>query len=1122
MKTNITGISGSRIAYYAAKEIVKNNKTLIIVSRANVAERLRDDISFFVHDRAIYVMPEEDDLQIIYEAKDSNMLVQRIQAVDSLVSDDKTVVIAPVSAALRPLQPVERFMESVIELEMGVRVEPAELRQKLVSIGYSPAPVVEAPGEFSARGGIIDIYSPNNSDPVRIEFFDDEIDSLRFFDPKSQLSFENIDFVRVCPAAEFLPTAYERRRALSRITDEYDERLSRLKAESGEGKLSDGRIDRIEELKGRISEMFENCTNVQIFANYLKYFDVTDERIWDYVIDPADANMMIYDPNRVAAEIPEYQEQGDINKFYDKDIIAFTPFPEPIKGIDVFDKVVNVPSRQIASFNGQMELFGREMRRLSKEGVEVHIVSADKERHDRIREYLEDARIFGHFRYDLGLLGSGMMLDDEKLCYITDTDIFPNIRKSSKKRLRHRSGKQDFLDLHAGDYVVHEEHGIGRFEGIKTLEADGEIKDYLKIHYSGTDVLYIPTEQMDIVQRYIGSEGKAPKLSSLSGGDWRNTRARARKAIEEIAEDLVKLYAEREMKGGYAFQHDTVWQREFEDSFLYQETDDQLQAIEEIKADMEKPLPMDRLLCGDVGYGKTEVAARAIFKCVAEGKQAVFLAPTTLLANQHYNTLKERFQDYPFNIEMLSRFVDETRQKRVLNDIAKGNVDLVIGTHRLLSDDVAYKDLGLLVIDEEQRFGVKHKEKLKMARQTIDVLTLSATPIPRTLNMSLTGIKNISTIEEPPGDRYPVQTFVSAPDDELIRGAIERELARGGQLYVIYNRVNGINDIAKHINKLVPEATVAVGHGRMNENTLENVMLDFVEGDVDIFVTTTIIENGIDIPNANTIIILNSDKLGLSQLYQLRGRVGRSNRLAYAYLLYKPERVLTEVATKRLAAIREFTEFGAGFKLAMRDLELRGAGNVLGEAQHGNIAGIGYELYVKEIDKAVRRLKGEKITESREEISIEVDISARIPSEYIKDETLKLQAYKKIAQITSHEEAEELIAELIDRYGDLPDVTIDLVRIAEIKCLAAELGVKNISERGGRFVVEFNEDNNADAFTLVVAKQKFGEGLIISSGSNPYLSLQKTKEKPAARILDLMTVMKGARLQGLAHSEMSN
>ena len=1119
MKINITGVSGSRVAYYAAKEIVKKKKTMIIVSRADVATRLKDDISFFVQDRDIFIMPEEDELQIVYEAKDSNKTIQILKALDALCSDEDAVVIAPISAALKSLQPAKRFVDSVINLKLGMRIDPKELKNELVSIGYTSSPIVEAEGEFSTRGGIIDIFSPNHADPIRVEFFDDEIDSIRYFDSESQMSLENTDSIRICPAAEFVPTDRERLDVLPMIIDEYDRRLDELTTQNGDKKLADGRIERIEDLKGRITEMFTECTNVQIFANYLKYFNIKSERIWDYLGLSDSSNLMIYDPNRIETEIPEHEGKNDLKKLYDRDLIVFTPFPEPIKEIDEFNRVINVTSRQIASFNGQMELFGREMRRLSKEGYEVHIVSNERTRHERIREYLEDAKIFGHFRYDIGLLGSGMMLDDEKLCYITDADIFPNIRKNTKRKLRRKTKKQDFLDLHAGDYVVHEEHGIGRFEGIKTLEADGEIKDYLKIHYSGTDVLYIPTEQMDIIQRYIGSEGKAPKLSRLSGGDWRNTKARARKAIEEIAEDLVKLYAERELRGGYAFQHDTVWQHEFEERFPYQETDDQLQATAEIKADMEKPLPMDRLLCGDVGYGKTEVAARAIFKCLSEGKQAVFLAPTTLLANQHFNTLKERFEDYPFNIEMLSRFVNESHQKKVIQGLCKGTVDLVIGTHRLLSEDITYKDLGLLVIDEEQRFGVKHKEKLKMARQIVDVLTLSATPIPRTLNMSLTGIKNISTIEEPPQDRYPVQTFVSAEDDDLIRNVIRRELDRGGQVYVIYNRVNGINDVAKRINSLVPNATVAVGHGRMNETALENVMLDFVEGEVDIFVATTIIENGIDIPNANTIIILNADKLGLSQLYQLKGRVGRSNRLAYAYLLYKPERVLTEVATKRLAAIREFTEFGAGFKLAMRDLELRGAGNVLGEAQHGNIAGIGYELYVKEIDKAVRRLKGEKITEGREEIAIEVDIPARIPAEYIKDETLKLQAYKKIAQIGNHEEAEELVAELIDRYGDLPDVTVDLIRISEIKCFAAELGVRSISERGGRYVIEFSEENNADAFTLIVAKQKYGDQLVISSGNNPFLSLQKGREKPAVRILDLMMTMAEARLQGLAQSD---
>lgn len=1111
MSTNITGVSGSRIAYYAAKEIEKNKKTLIIVSKEGVAERLRNDISFFVQ-KPIYVMPKEDDFHILYEARDTSVLVQRIKAINALISNEDSVVIAPVSAVTRKLPAAARFLNAIIELNLGEIVNLSRLKENLINSGYSLAPVIEGKGEFSVRGGIIDIYPPNYDDPIRIEFFDDEIDSIRFFDVESQLSLKNIKGVRICPAVDFIPTKEERLNALQKINYEYNKRINKLKIENMDSDDADGRINRIETLKCRINEIFEENTDAQIFSNYIDYFEIEKMWLWEY---SNNVNLMACDPVRIGEEV-EDESKSTILELYKNDIVVFTPFPEPVKGIEKFDKIINVKSRQIASFNGQLELFGRELRDLNKNRYETHIVSNDGERIKRIREYLEDIKVFGNVHFDHGLLSTGMIIDDEMLCYITDTDIFPNIRKSNKRKLHHnRAKKQNFLDLHAGDYVVHEEHGIGRFEGITPLSSEGEIKDYLKIHYAGSDVLYIPTDQMDIVQRYIGSEGKAPRLSRLSGGDWRNTKARARKAIEAIAEDLVKLYAERELRGGYAFSADTVWQNEFEDSFPYEETDDQLQAISEIKADMEKPLPMDRLLCGDVGYGKTEVAARAIFKCVSEGKQAVFLAPTTLLVNQHYHTLKERFEKFPFNIETLSRFVDEGRQKKIIKDIARGNADLVIGTHRLLSNDIKFKDLGLVVIDEEQRFGVKHKEKLKMARQSVDVLTLSATPIPRTLNMSLTGIKNISTIEEPPMDRYPVQTFVSSENEDLIRDAIYREMARGGQTYIIYNRINGINDIAKKINSLVPEANIAVGHGRMNEIKLENVMLDFVEGNVDVLVSTTIIENGIDVPNANTIIILNADKLGLSQLYQLRGRVGRSNRISYAYLLYKPQKVLTEVATKRLAAIREFTEFGAGFKLAMRDLELRGAGNILGEAQSGNIAGIGYELYVKEIDRAVRKLKGEKIIETRSDISIEVDIPARIPSEYIKDESLKLQAYKKIAQIASSAEAEELFDELLDRYGDLPDLTVDLIRVSEIKCFAAELGVKTVYERGNRYFVEFNEENNVDAYTLILTKQKYGELFVISSGANPYVSLQKSKEKPALQLLDLMRTMVEARAQGL-------
>lgn len=1106
MKINITGISGSRIAYYAAQEIEATDKVLILVSHARAAERLAEDLAFFVR-KEILVMPEEEEIKVLYEARDMDSLIKRIKALDALVSPRACVVIAPVSAALRPLEPRERFLASTFTLSLGSRIAPEKLREKLVLAGYEPAQIADAPGLFSVRGGIVDLFPPTEGDPVRVEFFDDEIDSLRSYDRESQRSLENLSAVRVTPATEFMPTEDERRTALTRITEEYDARIARLEEEKQGQDIKDGRVARLKELRSRISEMFTEMTNLRVFSEYLHYFDEKTQYLWDYMDE---GGVMVCDPARVVEAVPAFQRKEDFYRVYEKDAILFTPFPERIKGVDTLDHVVNVRSRQVAAFNGQMQLFAKETAELLRDGYEVHIVSAEPERLSRMREYMGEQGVYGKLFFTTGSLSAGMVLEEEKLCYISESDLFPHLGKSRKRNAPRKKKHVDFADLKTGDYVVHEEHGVGQFTGIATLTTDGESKDYLKIHYAGTDVLYIPTDQLDMIQRYIGNEGNAPKLSRLSGGDWRNTRARARRAIEEIAEDLVRLYAEREQQKGYAFSEDTVWQKEFEEAFPYTETDDQLKAIEEIKEDMQRPVPMDRLLCGDVGYGKTEVAARAIFKCVSEGKQAVLLAPTTLLANQHFHTLKERYQKFPFNIEMMSRFVTEEHQRKVVENLARGTVDLVVGTHRLFSADIRYHDLGLLVIDEEQRFGVKHKERLKMMRKEVDVLTLSATPIPRTLNMSLTGIKNISTIEEPPGDRYPVQTFVTPEDDALLVKIIRREFARGGQVFVVCNRVKGINAIAARIRELVPEARVGVGHGQMDETNLENVMVDFVEGTTNVLVATTIIENGIDISNANTIVILNADKLGLAQLYQLRGRVGRSNRLAYAYLMYQPQKVLSELARKRLAAIREFTEFGAGFRLAMRDLELRGAGNVLGEAQHGHISGIGYELYVKEIDRAVRRLNGEEITGNREEVAIEADIPARIPAEYISDESLKLQAYRRIAQIRSSEDAEDVVNELIDRYGDPPEITLDLVRVAETKCMAAKLGVETIALRGGRFVLTFAEKNKVGAYVLIAAKQRFGEDMVISGGHRPEVSLKQVRYKPAMRLLELVTVLWGA------------
>ena len=1161
MITNYTGVSGSRTAYLIAAGLIQQNKdrALIVVSTGRVAARLAEDLIFYLPEAEIIVMPEEEDVQILYEARNRESLILRIQAMQALgrpaaEASGKTaetaavsgktaeasgkasaatsgrgmsIVVAPVSSALRQTESPERFRSAVTEIRIGEQIDPAELRRRLAEAGYTAQPVTESPGEFTARGGILDIFPPALADPVRIEFFDDEVDSIRVFDSDTQRSLGNLMSVGIGPAAEFIPNNEEKEKALAAIRREYDRRIRQVRSEHNDPAVSDGRIDALENHKGRVTDLFEQAGNVQIFADYLQYFDVPKACLWDHM-QGGNGIVAVADPARVAESVPEFLDKellydlyagsyGTIpgigtEKNFSRDLRLYTPFPESIKGADRIDNIINIRSRQVAPFNGQIDLFAAEIGRLIKAGYSVTIAAGSAERNDRIREYLEIAEVSGNIGYRDGNLSSGFIMDDERLCYISGSDIFSeNSRAPRKSKKRKKSADSiQFSDLHKGDYVVHEAHGIGRFEGIRPVTADGQTRDYIVIRYAGSDVLYIPTEQLDVIQKYIGNSGNAPVLSKLSGGSWKRTRERAKKAIMEIAEDLVKLYAERQAMGGYAFGEDTLWQREFEADFPYTETDDQLRATEEIKEDMEKALPMDRLLCGDVGYGKTEVAARAVFKCLSEGKQAAILAPTTLLVNQHYHNLRERFANFPFRISELSRFRTEGQQRQICRELRDGSIDLIIGTHRLLSNDIEFRDLGLLVIDEEQRFGVRHKEKLKQLRKNIDVLTLSATPIPRTLNMSLTGIKDISIIEEPPGDRFPVHTYVTPYEEDIIRNAIERELARGGQVFVVNNRITGINQIADTVERLVPEARVSIGHGRMSEETLENTMMEFIDGRTNVLIATTIIENGIDIPNANTMIILNADRFGLAQLYQLRGRVGRSNRLAYAYLMYQPGKVLTELARKRLTAIREFTEFGAGFKLAMRDLELRGAGNILGEAQSGHIESIGYELYCKEIDRAVRQLQGEEVTSSRSDISIDVPVVASIPASYISDESLRLQAYKKIAGITSREDADDVADELLDRYGDVPDEAMNLIRVAEMRSHAEKTGIINIVRQGKRVTLKYDRESKPSAYAIVMAKAEFGETLTISSGRETSMSLYTGMDASYEKLLSLMRVLRDA------------
>ena len=1117
MTSNYTGISGSRAAYVLASALKEHGKLLAVVSSGQAAARLADDLVFCMPELKVIVLPEDEDTQILYEARDRGVLVKRIEALAALIAPcpqdaDKesgrgmTAVIAPVSAAVKHTESPERFRESVISLSTGDVIDPRDLKDRLVKGGYTQSAVTESAGEFTSRGGILDAFSPTSEYPYRVEFFDDEIDSIRTYDPGTQRSLENVSSVTLAPAVEFIPDNAEKEKALVAVMKEYDRMIKGYLKEHAHPDVADGRIDLINKYKSRVKDIFEESSSSQIYADLIEFFDVPKVRMWDYTSGCAVA---LVDPARVEDALSESYDKSDLHDIYKdpkRDLSILTPYPEKISGDPKLDRIINVKSRQIAPWGGHIELFASEVSKLLKSGYHIVIAAGSEEKNERVKEYLDIADVQGNISYRNGSLSSGFVMEDEKVCYISESDIFSGAVRKATRRAKKKSSKDSiqFSDLHKGDYVVHEAHGIGRFEGIVPVTADGMTRDYLLIRYAGSDTLYIPTEQLDVIQKYIGNSGNAPALSKLSGGSWKRARENARKAIMEIAEDLVKLYAKRQAGGGYAFGEDTVWQSEFEAAFPYTETDDQLRAVEEIKADMMRPLPMDRLLCGDVGYGKTEVAARAVFKCLSEGRQAAILAPTTLLVNQHYHNLRERFENFPFEIQELSRFKSAKEQEKTIKGIKSGSVDLVIGTHRLLSEDVGFKDLGLLVVDEEQRFGVRHKEKLKEMRTNIDVLTLSATPIPRTLNMSLTGIKDISLIEEPPGDRLPVHTYVTPYEEEILRNAIERELARGGQVFVVSNRITGINQIAETISRLCPDAIIGIGHGRMNEETLENTMLDFVEGRINVLVATTIIENGIDIPNANTMVILNADRFGLAQLYQLRGRVGRSHRLAYAYLMYQPGKVLTDIARKRLAAIREFTEFGAGFKLAMRDLELRGAGNILGEAQSGHIESIGYELYCKEIDRAVRMLKGEDVGEARSEINIDLPVRAAIPSSYISDESLRLEAYRKIAGIMDSDDAMDVTDELTDRYGDVPDEALELIRIAEIRAHAEYIGAVHISKKENWVEMVFSDNVKIHPYMFVMAKSEYGEELSITDARQTVLRLHMGRTINCEKLLGLM------------------
>ena len=1036
---------------------------VIAFSSEEKAKKAYEEYRVFTED--VYLYPARDLLFYHADIKGKLLTDQRMGVLRALIEKEEgkdVTVITTMDAFLDGLARPEKLKEQRISLTGGDVIDLTELEKSLTDMGYERESQIEGPGQFAVRGGIMDVFPLTEELPVRIELWGDEIDSLRSFDVESQRSVENLETVTIYPASE-------------NWEDEM-ETVSFLEYFPGEKSIL------LLDEPQRLQETAESVDE--------EYFRSREKR---QESDPEDGDDQ---------SLTVYQTKDIINFMNLYTGIAMTTL-ESKCGLFRVRKTYSIQTKGVNPYNNSFELLTRDLKRLKRSGYRVVLLSGSRTRAKRLAEDLRDYDLSSFYSEDMdrevnpgeimvscGYVAEGYEYPMLKFMVISESDIFG--RKKKKKRRKKYEGQkiQDFAELKPGDYVVHENHGIGVYNGIEKIEVDKVVKDYMKISYADSGVLYIPVAQMDLIQKYAGADAKKPKLNKLGTVQWGRTKSQVKKAVQAVAKDLVELYAARQQSEGFVYGPDTVWQKEFEEMFPFEETEDQIQAIEDTKHDMESTKIMDRLICGDVGYGKTEIAIRAAFKAVQEGKQVVYLVPTTILAQQHYNTFVQRLKDFPVRIDLLCRFRSSYQQKKTVEDLKKGLVDIVIGTHRVLSKDIGFKDLGLLIIDEEQRFGVTHKEKIKKLRENIDVLTLTATPIPRTLHMSLIGIRDMSVLEEAPQDRMPIQTYVMEYNDEMVREAIERELSRGGQVYYVYNRVNDIADVAGHLQQLIPTANISFAHGQMKERELEDIMYDFINGDIDVLVSTTIIETGLDIPNANTMIIQDADRFGLSQLYQLRGRVGRSNRMAYAFLLYRRDKLLKEVAEKRLSAIREFTDLGSGIKIAMRDLEIRGAGNLLGEAQSGHMEAVGYDMYCKMLNEAVLQLKGGGEEESFT-TTIDLNIDAYIPESYIKNEYQKLDIYKRIAAIENEEEMDDMTEELIDRFGDIPKKVQQLLHIAALKGLAHSAYVTAVEQKGGDIRFTMYEKAKIDPQRIPAMLQGYGKDLVFRTEEPPYFLYRK-------------------------------
>ncbi len=1146
----VTGCVDSQKAQFIDALCDGQGSRVIVAANDLRAREIYENYRLF--DREVLLLPARDFIFFQADVHSNLLEQQRMQVWKALAEEREVTVVTTITALMNHQMPFAEWKKQIFTLRVGEERTLSDLRKILTAFGYEHCAQVEGPGQYAQRGGIVDIFPLTEEVPLRIEFFGDEIDSIRSFDAQSQRSIESMESCVLYPAAEMVLPEKLRKMGLDKVKKEAAEteaalRGSQLHEEAHHAKLI------AEDLADKL-EQFEDPNGLDSFLDY--FYPKSESALQAF---PKNTVWFLDEPNRLLeagdAAMTEFTESmqhrlekgyalpGQTNLLFSVhetvgalsrlDCVGFCTLENaraPWKTVGHYSISVHAMS----PYNNSFELLVKDLTRWKKEGYRIILLSASRTRGQRLAEELREEQLSAVYTDDpqrgiqpgeilviYGHAHRGYEYPLIRFAVITESDIFGRTQtRKKKKKQRAYEGRAigSFAELSPGDYVVHESHGLGIYRGIEKIEVNHVLKDYMKIEYSGGSNLYVLPSQLDVIQKYADSDAKKPKLNKLGGAEWHKTKTRVRSAVQEVAQELVDLYAARQKEAGFACGPDTVWQKEFEEMFPFEETDDQLNAIADTKQDMESTKIMDRLICGDVGYGKTEIAIRAAFKEVQESRQVAVLVPTTILAQQHYNTFVQRMKEFPVRIDLMCRFRTSAEMKKTTQDLKKGLVDIVIGTHRLLSKDVNFKNLGLLIVDEEQRFGVTHKEKIKQMKHNVDVLTLTATPIPRTLHMSLAGIRDMSVLEEAPLDRQPIQTFVLEYNEEMVREAVSRELARGGQVYYVYNRVNTIADMAGKIASLVPDARVAFAHGQMKERELEEIMYDFINGDIDVLVSTTIIETGLDISNANTMIIHDADNMGLSQLYQLRGRIGRSSRTAYAFLMYKRDKMLKEVAEKRLGAIREFTELGSGFKIAMRDLEIRGAGNLLGSAQSGHMAAVGYDLYCKLLNESVMELQGESDVRTGFETAIDLDVDAYIPDSYIRSEEQKLDVYKRIAAITTDEEYDDMVEELLDRFGDLPRCVLNLLRIASLKARAHRLYLTEVKQKGDEISFSVYPQARLDVSQLntFLSGQAGRVSMRVNQGVPSFTYLRQKGDKPFG---DTVLDIAGSVLEGMSVME---